>query len=157
MYQSDAFLSLKKNSIKLLVALLDARIFEKRSQAKDKKGRPRKRKCINSESLEMPYGTLEKVYKISLRSIPAAIDELLAKGFIRITHRGGAIKHDKSTYALVNDYLLWRPDSQPFAKRSRIVRRGYQGRRTKNNIVAISDLRKSYPNRRATAGVVVIV
>lgn len=143
LYQSDAFLSLNKNSIKLLVALLDARIFEKQSKARDKKGRPRKRKCINLDSLEMPYGTLEKVYKISLRSIPAAIDELLAKGFIRITHRGGAIKHDKSVYALDNDYLLWRPNSKPFAKRPRIERRGYQGRRVKNNIVVISDLRKS--------------
>ena len=138
MYQSDAFLSLNKNSVKLLIALMDARKRETPKQAKDKKGRKRKPKFINLDRLEMPYGTLEKVYRISMRSIPSAIDELLAKGFIRITHPGGGMKHDKAKYALVDDYLLWRPDSKPFAVRPKREHRGYQGRRVKNNVVAIS-------------------
>jgi len=54
---------------------------------------------INLHQLEIPYGALEKVYKINRSSIPAAIDELLAKGFNEIVHRGGAYKHDKSIYA----------------------------------------------------------
>ena len=106
LYQSDAFLSLNKNAIKLLIALLDNRQRERPSEAKTRKGYKRKPKFVNLDCLEVPYGTLKKVYKVPERRIPDAIDELLAKGFIRITYRGGAMKHDKSKYALVNDYLL---------------------------------------------------
>ena len=60
LYQSDAFLSLGKNSIKVLIALLDNRLREKSSMAKDKKGNKRKPQFINLDRLEIPYGTLEK-------------------------------------------------------------------------------------------------
>ncbi|MBW2321723.1 MAG: hypothetical protein JRF31_13020 [Deltaproteobacteria bacterium] len=85
LYQSDAFLSLGKNAIKVLFALLDNRDREPKGKAKDKKGNKRKLKFINLDRLEIPYGTLEKVYKISRSNIPTAIDELLAKGFIKIS------------------------------------------------------------------------
>jgi len=114
LYQSEAFLSLKKNSMKMLIALWDSRQREKPSEARTKKGNKRKPKFVNLDCLEVPYGSLEKVYKIPERRIPDAIDELLKKGFIHITYHGGSIKHDKSKYALVNDYLLWRPGSAPF-------------------------------------------
>ncbi len=68
--------------MKILIALLDNRQREPQSKAKDKKGNKRKPKFINLNSLEIPYGTLEKVYKINRSSIPKAIDEILAKGFI---------------------------------------------------------------------------
>jgi hypothetical protein len=148
LYQSEAFLSLNKNSMKVLIALLDSRQREKPSEARTKKGEKRKPKFVNLDCLEVPYGTLEKVYKIPVRRIPDAIDELLAKGFIRITYRGGAIKHDKSKYALVNDYLLWRPESAPFATRPKRERKGYQGRnlRKKNpeaDVIELSSLKQS--------------
>ena len=130
LYQSEAFLSLNKNAIKLLIALLDSRQRERPSEAKTRKGNKRKPKFVNLDCLEVPYGTLNKVYQMPERRIPDAIDELLAKGFIRITHHGGAIKHDKSKYALVNDYLLWSPNCKPFATRPKRERRGYQGRTT---------------------------
>ena len=129
LYQSDAFLSLGKNSIKVLIALLDNRQREKSSMAKDKKGNSRKPKFINLDRLEIPYGTLEKVYKIPRSSIPRAIDELLAKGFVKISYHGGACRHDKSQYAWSDDYLLWTPGSRPFASRPRREKHGYQGRR----------------------------
>ena len=128
LYQSETFLSLNKNAIKLLIALLDTRQREKPSEAKTKKGYKRKPKFVNLDCLVVPYGTLAKVYKIPERRIPDAIDELLAKGFIRITYHGGAMKHDKNKYALVDDYLLWRPGRIPFATRPKRERRGYQGR-----------------------------
>jgi len=115
LYQSDAFLSLGKNSIKVLIALLDNRQREKPSDAKDKKGNKRKPKFINLDRLEVPYGTLEKVYIINRSSIPAAFDELLAKGFIKISYHGGAYKHDKNKYA--------------FEVRPKREKHGYQGRR----------------------------
>jgi len=60
------------------------------------------------DRLEIPYATLEKKYKIPRGSIPRAINELLEKGFVKITHQGGAYQHDKTLYALLNDYLLWK-------------------------------------------------
>ena len=128
LYQSPAFLSLRKNSLKILIALLDNRKREAPKYAKDKKGRSRKPQFINLDRLEIPYGMLEKVYKINRSSIPAAIDELLAKGFISISYHGGAWKHDKSKYAWSNNYLLWTPHSAPFAIRPQRERHGYQGR-----------------------------
>jgi len=119
LYQSEAFLSLGKNGMKIVIALLDNRQREKPSQAKDKKGNKRKPKFINLDRLEIPYGTLEKVYKINRSSIPIAIDELLAKGFIKISYRGGACKHDKNRYALSDKYLLWTLESVPFEVRKK--------------------------------------
>jgi len=129
LYQSDAFLSLGKNSIKVLIALLDNRQREKSSMAKDKKGNKRKHKFINLDRLEIPYGTLEKVYKIPRSSIPPAIDELLAKGFVKIRHHGGAFKHDKSKYAWSDNYLLWTLGAEPFETRPKREKHGYQGRK----------------------------
>ena len=148
LYQSEAFLSLNKNAIKLLIALLDSRQREKPNEAKTKKGTKRKPKFVNLDRLEVPYGTLTKVYKIPERRIPDAIDELLAKGFIRITYHGGAMKHDKSKYALVNAYLLWRPTSAPFATRPKRERRGYQGRNLRKkklqaDVIEIVNLKQS--------------
>ncbi len=127
LYQSEAFLSLGKNAIKILFALLDNRKQEPQREAKDRRGNKRKPKFINLDSLEIPYGTLEKVYKMNRSSIPKAIDELLAKGFIEISYHGGACKHDKSKYALSNNYLLWTPNTAPFEIRPKRERHGYQG------------------------------
>jgi hypothetical protein len=129
LYQSDAFLSLGKNSFKVLIALLDNRERELPRKAKDRKGTERKRGFINLDRLEIPYGVLEKVYKINRSSIPAAIDDLLAKGFIKIVHQGGAYNHDKSIYAWSDNYLIWEPGMKPFAERPKRERHGYQGRR----------------------------
>jgi hypothetical protein len=144
LYQSEAFLSLGKNAIKILIALLDNRQREKPSEAKDKKGNKRKPQFINLGRLEVPYGTLEKVYNINRSSIPRAIDELLAKGFINISHHGGACKHDKTRYALSDNYLLWTPRIKPFEVRPKREKHGYQGRRigaTKLNCPDMSNLR----------------
>jgi len=127
LYQSNAFLALRKNSIKVLIALLDNRQREKPSEAKDKKKNKRKTKFINLDRLEGLYGTLEKVYNINRSSIPAAFDELLASGFIRISYHGGAYKHDKNRYAWSDDYLLWTPDASPFGVRPKREKHGYQG------------------------------
>ena len=129
LYQSDAFLSMGKNSRMVVIALLDNRQREKPSEAKDRKGNKRKPIFTNLDCLEVPYGTLEKVYKINRSSIPSAFDELLAKGFIKISYHGGACKHDKNKYALSDDYLLWTPESAPFEVRPKREKHGYQGRR----------------------------
>ncbi len=128
LYQSDAFLSLGKNSIKVLIALLDNRQRENSNQARTRKGNTRKPKFINLDRLEIPYGMLEKVYHVNRSSIPRAIDELLTKGFIKISYHGGCFKHDKNKYALSDNFLLWKPGVEPFETRPKRERRGYQGR-----------------------------
>jgi hypothetical protein len=127
-YQSEAFLSLGINAMKFLIALFDARIFEKQSRATDRKGVKRKPKCLNLDSLEMPYSILEKKYNMNQQGIVRSKDELLAKGFIKIIHEGGLGEHDKARYALIDDYLKWKLGMKPFRLRNRDVRRGYQGR-----------------------------
>lgn len=128
LYQSDAFLSLSKNAMKILIALMDNRKQENNRQAKTKKGIKRKPKFVNLNSLEIPYGLLVKTYKMSRGTIPRAFDELLAKGFLKISYHGGCFKHDKNKYALSDNYLLWRPGTTPFEIRPKRERRGYQGR-----------------------------
>lgn len=127
-YQSEAYLSLGKNSMKFLNALHDVRQTEKPGKAKDKKGRKRKIRFVNLDRLEMPYKTLQKKYGVNQQGTTRAIDELLAKGFIKITHHGGLGEHDKNRYALIDDYLSWRPGMKPIRQRKRDVRRGYQGK-----------------------------
>ncbi len=127
LYLSDAFLSLNKNAVKVLIALLDIRKRESKSQARDKKGARRTPRYTNLNNLEMPYKTLQKKFKIPQQGITKAIDELMGKGFIDIRHHGGMGEHDKTIYALIDDYLRWTP-GMVFKKRERDIRRGYQGK-----------------------------
>ena len=143
-YQSDAFLSLSKNAIKVLIAILDGRQRESKSQTKDKKGNQRKPKFINLDRLIVPYGLSEKTYKIPRGRISAAFDQLLAKGFIKIVYHGGRSKHDKNVYAWSNNFLLWSPEATPFEVRPKREKHGYQGRatgarRAKSNVVNIRE------------------
>jgi hypothetical protein len=125
LYQSPAFLDLHKNGIIMLIALMDARKREFQSQAKDKKGNRRKPEFINLDCLEMPYLTLKKVYGMNQHGIVRAIDKLLANGFIKIPHYGGLGEHDRTRYALIDDYLKWEPGTV-LRKRTRDIRIGYQ-------------------------------
>lgn len=144
LYQSDAFLSLNKNAMKVLIALLDNRKREPQRQAKTKKGNKRKPDFINLNCLVIPYGTLEKVYKINRSSIPKAIDELLAKGFIKTSYRGGACKHDMSKYALSDNYLFWTPHTAPFEVRQKRERHGYQGQRMGATSLKQSEIKNNH-------------
>jgi hypothetical protein len=142
LFQSDAFLSLNKNAIKVLFAILDSRERESKGQARDKKGRKRKPKFINLNRLIVPYGTIEKKYQIPHGRIAPAFDELLAKGFLKIVYHGGRSKHDKNIYAWSNNFLLWTPKSGPFEVRPKREKHGYQGRATgarksKGNVVSV--------------------
>jgi len=124
LYQSKAFLSLNKNAIKILIAFMDNR---KAIENKSKKGKRKKYTFCNLDNLKLPYGLFNKTYKVSLSNIPKALDELLAKGFLKIVYRGGTCQHDASIYALSDNYLLWVPGAKPFETRLKGNRKGYQG------------------------------
>ncbi|MDA3897696.1 MAG: hypothetical protein PF482_16300 [Desulfobacteraceae bacterium] len=129
MYLSDAYLSLSRTALIILNAFLDARKRNTQKQAKQKSGRRKEPVFINLDSIEMPYDTLVKKYKLNRSSIPRGLDELMAKGFIKISYHGGACKHDKTRYALLDNFLLWLPGMEPFYKRPKKENKGYQGRR----------------------------
>lgn len=124
MYQHPAFLSLGKNAMKVLVALLDCRDMKNVSP----KGKKKKFECMNPDNLRLPYGLLEKTYQIPRGRIPAAIDELMSKGFMERKHAGGAAKHDMAIYALSEKWRLPGSEKAPYQVRETQQHHGYQGR-----------------------------
>ncbi|MDA3896311.1 MAG: hypothetical protein PF482_09205 [Desulfobacteraceae bacterium] len=129
MYLSETYLSLNKNAFILLNAFLDARKRDMKNNSKKKNSGRKMPEFINLDSIEMPYDTLVKKYHINRSSIPRAMDELMAKGFIRLSYHGGDCKHDKNRYALLDEYLIWRPGMKPFYTRPKKNKKGYQGKR----------------------------
>lgn len=127
MYQSDAFLSLTKNAMKFLIALMDARIRASGINRAKKRGK-RVAEYTNLDRIQMPYTLLKARYSMNDEGISRAKDELLAKGFISITREGGTGQHDCTLYALIEDYRHWAPGIV-FRERKRDIRRGYQGKR----------------------------
>jgi|GEM_PF-901271 hypothetical protein len=129
LYQSEAFMSLRRAfSVQLLILFLDKRIRESTGKAKDRKGRRRELKFVNLDNINMPYSELEKKYGVPRQTITRALDEILSKGFIEIQYQGGAYHHDKSVYALVDKWMMWKPGMAPFSIRQPDVKRGYQQR-----------------------------
>ncbi len=137
LYQSEVFNSLGGVALRVLFAFLDKRKRENASKAVDRKRVRRKAKFINLDNIILTYGELEKKYGVIRQSATRAIDELLAKGFIEIRHHGGACKHDKTVYALVDKWLLWTKNSAPFSVRQKdSVHRGYQGKKRKSKVIS---------------------
>jgi hypothetical protein len=121
-YTSKAFGSLSKNAIKVLMALYEVRQIERK---KDKKS-VEQVSIVNNGKLKVSYTRFETRFKIPRSSIPRAIDQLLARGFIEITHRGGAFQHDPSTYKLIQEYLSWQPGQIIRTREKDVIKRGYQ-------------------------------
>ena len=126
LYLSRAFLSLTGFAPQLLILFMGKRNWNGQE-------------FTNTHNLNMTYIELENIFErgskgpldnkkggISRPRIIRAIDELLAKGFIEIIHKGGAYKQDKSRYALIDDWRIWHKGAV-FRKRPRDTRtRGYR-------------------------------
>lgn len=159
LYISRAFHALGGFAPQLLIMLLGER-FIKRTTGE----------CTNLDKITMPYAKLENIYNstqgmsegmkklvtagmrsrkkdgISRPRIIRAWDDLLAKGFIKITHQGGAWQQDKSTYGLVDDWRSWKP-GKVFRERPKDTRTlGY--RKPKVEVKAESSIRTRYPPTR---------
>lgn len=126
-YQSKAFCSLSRNGMKFLIAILDQRRMNPAYKNAVKKGF-RAERFIDLDKIEMPYRTVHRKYGIPMSKVPQAIDDCMAKGFINITHHGGNGEHDKSTYALTDDFMTWKT-GQVIHKRQNDAKRGYRGKR----------------------------
>lgn len=125
LFLSEAFKALKLSGVRVLLYVLDSRIFESKKQAKTKKGSLRKREAINLDDLRIPYDIVKKKTGLAMSSITVGIDDLLAKGFLELKYHGGTAKHDLSLYLWKDSWRFWKP-GVVFTKRPKRSRRGFQ-------------------------------
>ena len=127
MAMSRAYLSLGGFAPQLLILFLMKRDIDK------------KHNCLNANSITMTYAELENIHNRGKRPkkdqakdgitktwILRAIEELMAKGFIKIVHRGGTYKQDKSIYALTDNWKYWQKGMVIFKREIDIRHRGYR-------------------------------
>jgi len=139
LYTSRAYLELTGFAPQLLALFLG-----KRDISAD-------RTVKNRDAITMTYIELENIYYrreaqgqkevrddlprgIKRPRIVLAIDNLLAHGFIRIVHRGGAYQQDKTIYGLTDDWRHWRPGIVFRTRKPDTRQRGYNGRPKKSNL-----------------------
>ena len=126
MFESKAFLSLSGFAPQLLVLFLSKRQFQKVGP----KGKE-KNMCINCDSLRFTGIEAKKKYGITKSRFIRAIDELLAKGFITVVHKGGGYKQDQSIYALTETWRLWQPGTVFETRNKENIQRGFCKSKTK--------------------------
>ena len=73
---------------------------------------------INKNNITMTYKELENLHGqnvfgkpegLSRASVKRGLDGLMAKGFIRVIHQGGAFQQDKTIFGLTDDWRHWFP------------------------------------------------
>ena len=119
LFESDAFFSLSGFAPQLLILFLGKRNFQKGNGK-------RKPMCVNKNSIRFTYAEMTKKHGIKQPRFTRAIDDLLEKGFISIEYQGGACQGDKTVYALVDKWLLWRPGMVMEKRKKDTVQRGYR-------------------------------
>ena len=131
MYLSKAFINLGQRgssdtvssySIPMLMMFLGKRKF---STIKEKGQKKQVRSDDNR--FHLTYKELAS-HGITQPAATRAIDELLAKGFVDIVEPGGAFDKHKTVYALVEDWMKWKPGDPPMRVRPKDVKRGFQGK-----------------------------
>lgn len=121
MFESKAFIALRGFAPQLLVLFLAKRHFENHALKKGKI----KRVCVNCDSIYFTYIEAKQKYGVTKARFTRAIDELLAKGFIAIVHRGGAYQKDKTIYGLSDKWLNWQPKMVFEVRQKESVKRGF--------------------------------
>jgi hypothetical protein len=121
LFESKAFLALRGLAPQVLILILAKRNFDY-----VKKGNKEERILTNGDSLIFTYLEAQKKYGISKPRLTRAFDELLAKGFLKVQHQGGAYKQDKTIYALTHEWAFW-SKGVVFSKREKdCIGRGYR-------------------------------
>jgi DNA-binding PadR family transcriptional regulator len=132
--KSEVFRSLGRTG---MIVYFDFRMKCKVQPLKRKRGRQTAWTIINNGELEYTYSEAEKK-GISRSRFMRALDELIEKGLIDITHSGaGGVKGDKSTYRISERWREWGSDRFVPKARSRDIRGGrgfaaYWKKRRKN-------------------------
>jgi hypothetical protein len=120
LFQSKPFISLSGVAPQVLINFLGKRIFV----SIKKRGRKTERQCINCDSLKFPYVEAKRL-GISQTRFTRAIDDLLAKGFISVVHKGGTGEGDLSRYAISDKWQLWQKGRVIETRLRETVTRGF--------------------------------
>ena len=119
---SEAYMSLGNPAHRIMTFVL----FKLRWSDMSPRSNKSKWVCTNKDSFQLPYADLKKrPCKLVSSSITRGIDELLAKGFIKITEQGGSAKGHASIYGLSEAYLQWKPGDEPISVRRPFAKRGF--------------------------------
>jgi hypothetical protein len=117
---SDAFKSLNATCIKHLIGFLLKR------RMKYKKGKTPQ--CINSDEICMTYIELtSEPFNYHSEMVRRSLKTLIARGFIKIVHQGGAYKKDKTIYGICDTWRIWK-EGMDFSPDKKDVKRGFQGK-----------------------------
>jgi len=111
---SPAYLSLTGIAPQVLSLFLSRRIFERRKTHKKKRG---EWICVNADKLSFTYAQAAKL-GINGKRFVRALDQLVERGFLNVTHSGGVIRGDVSFYGLSERWRLYgskefQPASRP--------------------------------------------
>ena len=119
---SDAFMSLNGSAKTILMLFL-----LKRKGWKFKKGKAPEWVNPNQE-INMTWIELEsEPFNFHPEQIRRNMHTLRERGFVEVSHIGGAFKKDKNTYKLSNNWRLWSP-GRNFDNKEKPLKRGFQGK-----------------------------
>ena len=120
MLESKAYLSLTGFAPQLLTIVLGKRRFEKQGR----KGKE-KWNLVNGDQINITYTEFQREYEITQPKLTRAIDQLLAKGFLTVVHRGGAYRQDKAVYSLSDSWIIWKPGMAIQKREKEQIKRGF--------------------------------
>ena len=118
--RSNAFQSLGATAI---IVFLEFRMRCQVDPPKGKPGRNSEWTITNNGQLTFSYAEAEKRH-ISRPRFMRALDELISKGFLDVTHSGLGIKRDKSKYAISSRWEKWGTDEFKEKIRPKDTRQG---------------------------------
>lgn len=123
MVRSRAFIALNGTAKTVLFLFLTKRIMKPIK----KNGRTTSWIILNNGEIEFTYIEAEEKYGISKKQFAHALDVLVEKGFIDITHQGGAYRRDKSLYSISERWRKYgKPDFEEACRDKDPVARGYR-------------------------------
>jgi hypothetical protein len=84
--------------------------------------------CVNPAEICMTYKELESPpFNYSPETIRRCFKSILARGFIKVVHQGGAYQKDKTIFGLSDNWCIWGP-GRDFSPKKKDVKRGFQGK-----------------------------
>lgn len=117
---SKAFLTLNGTCKNVLM------IFLLKRKMSYKKGR--NPICKNPDEICLTYKELtSEPFNLHPQQVTRAIKTLLARGFFKVVHQGGAYKKDKTEYGISDNWRIWKPEMD-FSPKKKDIKRGYQGK-----------------------------
>ena len=120
LYTSKAFMALRGAAPQALIIFLG-----KRYMRRSKTGKKNRWICTNRDEIKFSYVEAAKKFGITKARFSRALDDLLAKGFIQVVHKGGGFQQDMSVYAISDKWVLWQKGGVLSSRNKESVSRGF--------------------------------